>query len=308
MRGDDNDAWQGELRKRMSGEILFGEPADRHSSIGVGGRIDALVFPKDVPELMDTVAFLRGCRIPFLPVGNWTNLIVRGGGYRGVLISLTGLRRLEIGDGEVGEIRVDAEAGVALSELVTRSVHEGFTGMEFCAGIPGSVGGAVRMNAGAYGSEIKEVIVSASLLDPVEGIRIVTRDSLIFGYRHLDLPAETIIIGAAFRLKRGEQEKIAGRVREILALRKEKHPLEFRNAGSIFKNPHSIPAGRLIESAGLKGFRIGDAEVSTKHGNFIVNRGQASAAEVLSLIDLVQKRVFEATGHSLETEVRIIGE
>lgn len=308
MRGDDNDAWHGELRKRMSGEILFGEPADRHSSIGVGGRIDALVFPKDVPELVDTVAFLRGRRIPFLPVGNWTNLIVRGGGYRGVLISLTGLRRLEIGDGEAGEIRVDAEAGVALSELVTRSVHEGLTGMEFCAGIPGSVGGAVRMNAGAYGSEIKEVIVSASLLDPAEGIRIVTRDSLIFGYRHLDLPAETIIIGAAFRLKRGEQEKIAGRVREILSLRKEKHPLEFRNAGSIFKNPHSIPAGRLIESAGLKGFRIGDAEVSTKHGNFIVNRGQASAAEVLSLIDLVQKRVFEATGHSLETEVRIIGE
>lgn len=308
MRGDDHDAWQGELRKRLSGEIRFGEPADRHSSIGVGGRIDALVFPKDVPELVDTVAFLRGRRIPFLPVGNWTNLIVRDGGYRGVLISLTGLRRLEIGDGEAGEIRVDAEAGVALSELVTRSLYEGFTGMEFCAGIPGSVGGAVRMNAGAYGSEIKEVIVSASLLDPTEGIRIVARDSLIFGYRHLDLPAETIIIGAAFRLKRGEQETIAGRVREILSLRKEKHPLEFRNAGSIFKNPHSIPAGRLIESAGLKGFRIGDAEVSTKHGNFIVNRGQASAAEVLSLIDLVQKRVFEATGHSLETEVRIIGE
>ncbi len=308
MRGDDHDAWQGELRKRLSGEIRFGEPADRHSSIGVGGRIDALVFPKDVPELVDTVAFLRGRRIPFLPVGNWTNLIVRDGGYRGVLISLTGLRRLEIGDGEAGEIRVDAEAGVALSELVTRSLYEGFTGMEFCAGIPGSVGGAVRMNAGAYGSEIKEVIVSASLLDPTEGIRIVARDSLIFGYRHLDLPAETIIIGAAFRLKKGEPECIAGRVREILSQRSEKHPLEFRNAGSIFKNPRSIPAGRLIESAGLKGVRIGDAEVSAKHGNFIVNRGQASAAEVVSLIDLVQKRVFEATGHSLETEVRIIGE
>ena len=308
MRGDDNDTWHGELRKRVSGEIRFDEPADRHTSIGVGGRIDALVFPKDVSEMAETIAFLRARRIPFLPVGNWTNLIVRGGGYRGVLISLTGLDRLEIRDSGEGDVRIEAEAGVALSELVTLSVHEGLTGVEFCAGIPGSVGGAVRMNAGAYGNEIKDVIVTVRLLDPAEGIRTVTRDSLIFGYRNLDLPAETIIIGAVFRLKRGEQEKIAGRIRDILSLRKEKHPLEFRNAGSIFKNPRAIPAGKLIESAGLKGLRIGDAEVSAKHGNFIVNRGQASAAEVLSLIDLVQKRVLEATGHSLETEVRIIGE
>ena len=308
MRGDDNDTWHGELRKRVSGEIRFDEPADRHTSIGVGGRIDALVFPKDVSEMAETTAFLRARRIPFLPVGNWTNLIVRGGGYRGVLISLTGLHRLEIRDSGEGDVRIEAEAGVALSELVTLSVHEGLTGVEFCAGIPGSVGGAVRMNAGAYGNEIKDVIVTVRLLDPAEGIRTVTRDSLIFGYRNLDLPVETIIIGAVFRLKRGEQEKIAGRIRDILSLRKEKHPLEFRNAGSIFKNPRAIPAGKLIESAGLKGLRIGDAEVSAKHGNFIVNRGQASAAEILSLIDLVQKRVFEATGHSLETEVRIIGE
>ena len=308
MRGDDNDTWHGELRKRVSGEIRFDEPADRHTSIGVGGRIDALVFPKDVSEMAETTAFLRARRIPFLPVGNWTNLIVRGGGYRGVLISLTGLHRLEIRDSGERDVRIEAEAGVALSELVTLSVHEGLTGVEFCAGIPGSVGGAVRMNAGAYGNEIKDVIVTVRLLDPAEGIRTVTRDSLIFGYRNLDLPVETIIIGAVFRLKRGEQEKIAGRIRDILSLRKEKHPLEFRNAGSIFKNPRAIPAGKLIESAGLKGLRIGDAEVSAKHGNFIVNRGQASAAEILSLIDLVQKRVFEATGHSLETEVRIIGE
>ena len=151
-------------------------------------------------------------------------------------------------------------------------------------------------------------LLSVRLLDAAEGMRTVTRDSLIFAYRSLDLPAETIIIGATFRLKRGEKEKIAGRVREILSLRREKHPLEFRNAGSIFKNPRTIPAGRLIEAAGLKGLRIGDAEVSEKHGNFIVNRGRATAAEVIGLIDLVQKRVFEATGHRLETEVRIIGE
>ena len=308
MRGDDKDTWHGELRKRMSGDIRFDEPADRHTSIGVGGPIDALVFPKDVLETAETIAFLRARRIPFLPVGNWTNLIVRSGGYRGVLISLTGLNGLEIRGSGDGDVHVEAEAGVALAELVTLSMHEGLTGMEFCAGIPGSVGGAVRMNAGAYGSEIKDVVAAVHLLDTSERIRTVTRDSLIFSYRSLDLPAETIIIGATFRLKRGVKEKIAGRIREILSLRREKHPLEFRNAGSIFKNPQTIPAGRLIEAAGLKGLRIGDAEVSEKHGNFIVNRGQASAAEVIGLIDLVQKRVFETTGHFLETEVRIIGE
>jgi UDP-N-acetylmuramate dehydrogenase len=308
MRGDDNETLHGELRKKVSGEIHFDEPADRHTSIGVGGRIDALVFPKDVSEVAETIAFLRMRRIPFLPVGNWTNLIVRSGGYRGVLISLTGLNGLEIRVNENGNVHVEAEAGVALAELVTLSMHDGLTGMEFCAGIPGSVGGAVRMNAGAYGSEIKDVIVTVRLLDMTERIRTVTRDSLIFAYRSLDLPVETIIIGATFRLKRGEKEKIAGKIREILSLRREKHPLEFRNAGSIFKNPQAMPAGRLIETAGLKGLRIGDAEVSEKHGNFIVNRGQATAAEVIGLIDLVQKRVFEATGYFLETEVRIIGE
>ena len=308
MGGDDGDTWQAELRKRMSGEIRFDEPADRHTSIGVGGRIDALVFPKNVPEIAETIAFLRARRIPFLPVGNWTNLIVRSGGYRGALISLRSLQALEIRDSGDDDVHVEAEAGVALSELVTLSMHKGLSGMEFCAGIPGSVGGAVRMNAGAYGSEIKDVVAAVHLLEASKRMYNKTRDFLSFSYRSLDLPAETIIIGATFRLKREEKEKIAGRIREILWLRKKKHPLEFRSAGSIFKNPRTIPAGRLIEATGLKGLRIGDAEVSEKHGNFIINRGQASAAEVIGLIDLVKKRVFEATGHRLETEVRIIGE
>jgi UDP-N-acetylmuramate dehydrogenase len=303
-----NDAWQSELRERVSGKIHFNEPADRHTSMGVGGRIDALVFPKDLSEMTETIAFLRTHRIPFLPVGNWTNLIVRGGGYRGVLVSLISLRGLSIHKKGDEDIHVEAEAGVSLSECVTLSAHEGLTGMEFCAGIPGSVGGAVRMNAGAYGNEIKDVVISVRLLDPTEGIRTVARDLLIFSYRNLDLPAETVIISALFRLKRGDKDKITGRISETLSLRREKHPLEFRNAGSIFKNPRAIPAGRLIEAAGLKGLRIGDAEVSAKHGNFIVNRGRATAEEVISLIDLLQKRVFEATGYFLETEVRIIGE
>lgn len=305
MRGD--DTWREKLRARVSGDIRFNEPADRHTSIGVGGRIDALVFPKNVEDLVMAVATLREDRIPFLPVGNWTNLIVAGEGYRGALISLTAMRAVEEKNGNDGKVYLEAQAGVLLSELVALTVRKAFTGMEFCAGIPGSVGGALRMNAGAYGGEIKDVCASVHLLDPVKGLHTLTRDSLTFSYRNLDLPAELIIIGAAFGLTRGEGAAIAGRVRDIISLRREKHPLEFKNAGSIFKNPRATPAGRLIETAGLKGLRIGDAQVSEKHANFIINRGEASAEEILGLIGQVQKRVFESTGVALETEVRIIG-
>jgi len=306
MSGD--ETFRGELRQRMTGKILFDEPAGRHTSIGVGGGIDALLFPKDEGELTEVVGFLRGRRTAFLPVGNWTNLIVRDGGYRGALVSLARMRSISLRDEGKGGVLLLAGAGCPLSELVSLAVREALAGMEFCAGIPGSVGGAVRMNAGAYGGEIKDIVESVSLLDASGGIRAAAREELPFAYRNLDLPAETIIIGAAFRLRRGETEKISGRVGEIIGMRRKKHPLEFRNAGSVFKNPRDCPAGRLIEEAGLKGIRIGDAQVSEKHGNFIVNRGMATAADVLRLIALIQQRVFEKTGRALETEVKIIGE
>jgi UDP-N-acetylmuramate dehydrogenase len=155
---------------------------------------------------------------------------------------------------------------------------------------------------------MKDVCASVRLLDPAGGIRTAERAELNFSYRNLDLPAETIIIGTTFRLRRGEGEKIAVRIGEIMAQRREKHPLEYRSAGSVFKNPPAIPAGRLIEEAGLKGTRIGGAQVSEKHGNFIVNRGEATAEDIIRLIALVQKRVLETSGRLLETEVRIIGE
>jgi len=303
-----NDTLRGELRQRISGEILFDEPAGRHTSIGVGGGIDLLLFPEDQRELMSVIEYLRKRQIPFLPVGNWTNLIVRDGGFRGALVSLARLRSLTHRDEGDGRVLLLAGAGCPLSELVNLAMREALTGTEFCAGIPGSVGGAIRMNAGAYGGEIKDIVESVHLLDASGVVRTARREELPFAYRTLDLPAETIIIGAAIRLRRGETEKIAGRVREIIGMRKEKHPLEFRNAGSVFKNPLDCPAGRLIEEAGLKGIRIGDAQVSEKHANFIVNRGHATAAEILHLVALVRQRVFEKTGRTLDTEVQIIGE
>lgn len=305
-----NQTFRKELRQRMSGEILFDEPAGRHTSIGVGGPIDVLLFPEDEGELTRVVGYLRGRRIPLRPVGNWTNLVVKDGGFRGALVSLARLRDLRSRDEGDGDVLLIAGAGCPISELVKLAVHEALTGMEFCAGIPGSVGGAVRMNAGAFGGEIGDIVESVTLLDgdgPAT-LRTAGRDALPFSYRNLDLPAETIIIGAAIRLRRGERETIAGRVREIIELRKERHPLEFRNAGSVFKNPEGCPAGRLIEEAGLKGTRIGDAQISEKHANFIVNLGHATAADLLGLVALIQERVLEKRGHALETEIQIIGE
>jgi UDP-N-acetylmuramate dehydrogenase len=306
MIKDEN--FRGELRTLMTGKILFDEPAARYTSVGVGGKIDALLFPEDEGELMGIVEFLRRLRIAFLPVGNWTNLIVRDGGYRGALVSLARLRSFSLRDEGKEGVLLLAGAGCPLAELVNLSAREALAGMEFCAGIPGSVGGAVRMNAGAYGGEIKDIVESVSLLDASGVIRAAARKELCFAYRNLDLPAETIIISAAFRLQRGNGETISGRVREVIRMRSEKHPLEFRNAGSVFKNPRDCPAGRLIEEAGLKGVRIGDAQISEKHGNFIVNRGTAAAADILGLIAMIQQRVFEKSGHALETEVKIIGE
>jgi UDP-N-acetylmuramate dehydrogenase len=306
MSGD--EVFRGELRQRLSGEILFDEPAGRHTSIGVGGPIDALLFPEDEREITEVVHFLRRRQVPFLPVGNWTNLIVRDGGFRGALISLARLSGLNLREEGKDGVLLLAGAGCLLSELVSLAVREALTGMAFCAGIPGSVGGAVRMNAGAYGGEIKDIVESVSLLDTSVVIRSAAREELPFAYRNLDLPAETIIIGAAFRLRRGNGKMIAEQVRKIIGIRMEKHPLEFRNAGSVFKNPRDCPAGKLIDESGLRGLRIGDAQISEKHGNFIVNRGQATAEEILRLIALIQRQVFERTGHALETEIRIIGE
>lgn len=304
----ETEGWRAEIRRRTTAEIRLDEEASRRTSIGVGGRIDAIVFPRSEEELAQTVRFLKEARIPFLPVGNWTNLIVTDRGYRGALVSLSGLTALDIGEGPDGDVRLTAQAGVSLAELVNISIREALTGIEFCAGIPGSLGGALRMNAGAYGGEIKDIVETVRLLDPSGEIREASRSGLRFTYRSLDLSAETVIIGAVLRLRRSDGASVSGKIREIIEMRRGKHPLEFPSAGSIFRNPREVPAGKLIDQAGLKGFRIGDAQVSEKHGNFIVNRGKARAEEILSLIALIQRRVFETTGHQLRTEVKIIGE
>ncbi len=296
------------LSDMVAGKVLFDEPAKKHTSIGVGGVADALVFPRNRNDLRKIISCLRDGNIPFIPVGNWTNMIVRDGGYRGVIISLQHLNHVTRSERNAGHILIDAEAGVSLSEIVRSSADESLTGIEFCAGIPGSVGGAVRMNAGAYGNEIKDVIETVDVMIVNGSISEFKRAALHFEYRNLDMPEGAVIVSASFLLTKGVKDKIQGRIREILDIRKEKHPLEYRNAGSIFKNPKGLPAGQIIDALGLKGTRIGGAQISEKHGNFIVNTGNATAWDILALIDVIQKKVWEERGIRLEPEVTIIGE
>jgi UDP-N-acetylmuramate dehydrogenase len=225
------------------------------------------------------------------------------------MISTKGLNNITLTQRSAEQTSIRTGAGAALSEIVRLTEEESLTGMEFCAGIPGSVGGAVKMNAGAYGSEIGDAIETIELMDKRGEIRELKKNSLTFEYRNLDLPEGTIITGASFLLKKGTKEKICERINEILGMRKNKHPLEFRNSGSIFKNPEGgVPAGQIIDEMGLKGNQIGGAKISEKHGNFIVNLGQARASDIIALIDMVKKKVKEERGIILEKEVRIIGE
>jgi len=297
-----------ELLALISGKVLFDEPMARHTSMGVGGDADMLVYPKDMDELRKVITFLDGSGVEYMPVGNCTNLIVRDGGYRGALVSLEKLKRLErCAEGD-GDAIVAAGAGTLLSHVVDFSLKESLSGLEFCAGIPGSVGGGVRMNAGAWGREMKDVVHSVEFMDRGGKLCTVERPDLHFEYRQLRLSRELIITGAMFKLGREIQDVIRRKITGVLSMRRKEQPIDCRSAGCIFRNPPGGFAGKLIDEAGLKGRRIGDACVSDRHANYIVNGGNARAEDIMTLISIIQKEVRERFGVLLEPEVHIIGE
>ena len=300
--------WRKQLRELATGKVLFDERMDRHTSIGVGGPADALVFPESAAEAGRLVSLLRAEDVPVFFMGNGTNLVVRDGGFRGAIVSTKALRSIRIEERGEGCAAIHAEAGAGLAEVVALAAKEGLEGMEFCAGIPGSVGGGIRMNAGAWGGETKDVLESVSLLNGEGNIKSSKREELPFEYRNLTLPEGACILGGVFALARGDRKAVEDRVREILRMRAGRHPLHHRSAGSVFKNPKGTPAGRLIDEAGLKGNRVGGAQVSEMHGNFIVNLGSATATDICTLIGIVQRKVLETKGIALEPEVKIIGE
>jgi UDP-N-acetylmuramate dehydrogenase len=296
------------LRNVIAGKILYDEPMSRHTSLNVGGNAGALVLIKSEDQLVEVVRRLREKKINYFPAGNLTNIIVRDGGYRGAILLMTGMKEIRYEYIPEGDDFISAQAGAALAKVVIRSVSDELTGLEFCAGIPGSVGGAVWMNAGAYGKEMKDVIKTVFLLDAAGEKKIMNREEISFGYRKTEFPPDTIILSAQFKLKKGKRAKIKKKISEILQWRRKKHPLEFPSAGSIFKNLPMQIAGKLIEDMGMKGMNVGDAQISPKHANFIVNRGKAAASDVLELIELIQAKAEKEKGVNLEPEVVIVGE
>ena len=295
------------LRKVTRGDVLTDQPMSKYTSIKVGGSADVVVFPEDSKDLIHIIRYLKSESLSFFVLGNGTNLLVRDGGVEDVVISLShGFTRMELLSQERFEA-VFVEAGVSLVRLIRFVTDCNLSGLEFAAGIPGTVGGGLFMNAGGSFGEMKDVTHSVTLMN--SGGEIVTkkREDLEFSYRKLQLTAGSIILNAILMLKVNEKLHIKERVQDILSERKKKQPLDFPNAGSIFKNPEGIPAGRLIDQTGLKGFQIGDAIVSELHANFIINLGNATGRDVENLIKEVQERVYKRTGLMLEPEITIIG-
>ncbi len=288
----------------IKGKVLSDAPMRRFTSIKVGGPADGLLFPKDIVELKKVVRYARKKEIPVLILGKGTNLVVRDNGIRGWVISLMeGMKRVQW-DGDV----VEAEAGLPLQRLVQLSVRKSFSGLEPFSGIPGTVGGGLAMNAGAWGRELKDILLSITLMTEEGEVVEKPRRKLKFSYRRLAIPPSWIILKGRFQLEKGRKEEILERVRSYAETRRRTQPLDYPSAGSVFKNPAEGPAGKWIEEAGLKGFRIGQAMVSDRHANFIINLGKAKAQEVIHLMEWVERKIHEEKGISLEREVRVVGE
>jgi len=280
-----------------------------YTSFRVGGRVDYLAFPSDIQDLQKILGWCKQRGVRYFVLGNGTNLLVRDGGVRGMAISLSrGFLRLEEVGGGPEENLILAEAGGPLGKLVEFSSEKGLAGMEFAAGIPGTVGGAIFMNAGAFKEEMKGVLHAVRLMDPEGNIAEKGKNQLRFSYRSLEVEKGAVILGAQFRLRPENGQKVKAKVEENIRWRRAKQPWDLPSAGSVFKNPVQGPAGRFVEEAGLKGSRIGDAQVSEQHANFIVNRGKARARDILALVEIIRKKVFKEKGVWLETEIQVVGE
>lgn len=285
-------------------EIRYHEPMSRHTTFKAGGEADRFLIPETEEEFAAAVRELRAGGEEFYIIGNGSNLLVSDAGFRGTIVSterLDGLTELPEG--------FRAGAGVLLSRLAKAAARRGLTGLEFAGGIPGTVGGAVLMNAGAYGFEMKDVLVRASVLAADGTVCGISLPALALSYRSSILMENGgIVLAAEFALKEGSEDAIRARMAELSDKRREKQPLEYPSAGSTFKRPEGYFAGKLIEDAGLKGFSVGGASVSEKHAGFVINRDHASASEIYALCREVQRRVYEKSGVRLELEVRLVGE
>ena len=296
------DRWTADYLPEMTYEHEV--PLARYTSFRIGGPAKRMAFPKDGSQMVLLIAFARSCGARPLVVGNGTNL----------LFPDAGVDRLVVNTREYAEVSIDAqgrivaESGASLARTAVFAQQRGLTGLEFAHGIPGSVGGAVCMNAGAYGGEMRQVVESASVLFPDEGVKRLRGEELRFSYRHsllADRP-DAVVLSAVFALAAGEPEEIRSKMDELMTRRKASQPLEYPSAGSTFKRPEGYFAAALIDECGLKGLTVGGAQVSEKHAGFVINRGGATCADVTALMAEIQRRVWKEKGVRLEPEVKVI--
>lgn len=285
-------------------EIVAQEPMSRHTTFAIGGPADLFVVPKTTEQLAGALKVIRSCGIPLLLLGNGSNMLVSDAGYRGAVICTT----------EMDDVRAEengtlvAQAGALLGRVARRAQRAGLTGAEFSGGIPGSVGGAVFMNAGAYDGQMSGIVETTEYLDGEGNLHTLTGEEHCFGYRSsaFRTHSDWTVVCTTMRLQPGDPAAILDKMNDFAQRRRDKQPLNFPSAGSTFKRPEGYFAGRLIEDAGLKGVSVGAAQVSEKHAGFLINRGGATCDEMLRLIELVQQRVHEKFGVDLECEVRIV--
>lgn len=287
----------------LGAEVFENEPMSRHTTFKLGGPADIFIVPGNKEMLQKINDFCKKEQICVFIIGNGSNLLISDKGIRGAVIKSSGMNEIKAQD----EI-ITCGAGVQLKTLCDFARNAGLTGLEFAYGIPGTVGGAVYMNAGAYGGEMKDAVTSVKYLEGT-GERELNAGELNFGYRHSAFTGTgRVITEVALELKRGDKEEISAKMHELMERRRSKQPLEWPSAGSVFKRPAGNFAGTLIEKCGLKGTRVGGAMVSEKHAGFIVNAGGASCSNVLNLIEKIQSEVLKQTGISLECEIRMVGE
>ncbi len=290
------------------GTLLCDEPMSGYTSFKTGGPADFLVISSDKEEIKSIILLAKASETPYYIIGNGSNMLVSDAGFRGIVVVLKEANS-PIEFSACGEdVYVRAFAGCSLIRLAMEVSKKGLAGMEFASGIPGSLGGAVFMNAGAYGGEIKDVIVSAEVMDENGEVFTLLKDELDLSYRHSAIEEKKLIVlSALFKLTYGDKNEILAKVSELNAKRKEKQPLEYPSAGSTFKRPEGYFAGKLIEDAGLKGFTVGGASISVKHCGFVVNTDHATSSDIASLIDEVIDKVYKDFAVRLEPEVRMLG-
>ena len=286
----------------LRGEVTFDAPLRDYTSFRIGGPADVLVMPADAEDACQLVRQAHAADIPIFVLGG-TNLLVRDHGIRGIVVSLAKMKAITDEPGHV----LYAEGGAGMPTLMKHATSRGLSGLEWAAGIPGTAAGCVVMNAGTKLGEMKDSVKAVRIVDPAGNVIECPASAIRFSYRRALLP-RGIVVGVWMQLKPASKERIQATVKEYLRYRKETQPLSLPNAGCVFKNPGHDAAGRVIEAAGLKGARIGDAQVSDKHANFVVNLGHAKAADVIALIKKVGRTVEARTGMTLELELKIVGE